>query len=325
MIIDRPGIYDIPADIYHSDPCPEPSLSSSIIKVMAGKSAAHAWAKHPRSGAAVQDDDEDDGKFDLGSAAHDLLLGEPARFVVVNQKDWRKAEAKRQRAEAWDAGKLPLLAKQWKRTQAMVAAARAQIEQIAADPDDTIDWDACVSEKTLVWREGDVWCRARVDRMPIDLVAGRRTAIPVLDYKTTQASAHPDDAHRIAYANGWHIQEAWYRRGIRAVLGVDRVEFRFLVQEWARPFFPMTPIGLKSEWLHDANKDIDRALVAWRQSLNSGQWPAYPRKTCWLDAPTWMRRTAEDRAARDEWARQNDTDLNALAIQWQAPFKEDAA
>jgi hypothetical protein len=42
-MIDQPGVYDIPAEQYHADPCPQPSLSAAIrlyvLERMRGSSA----------------------------------------------------------------------------------------------------------------------------------------------------------------------------------------------------------------------------------------------------------------------------------------------
>src|SRR5258708_2254328 len=46
--ITAPGIYDLDDDDYHQDPAPEPSLSSSIVKLLDQQTPAHAYAAHPR-------------------------------------------------------------------------------------------------------------------------------------------------------------------------------------------------------------------------------------------------------------------------------------
>src|SRR5215831_5713580 len=43
-----PGVYAMPAAQYHADPCPTPSLSASIIKLICLDSPAHAWTAHPK-------------------------------------------------------------------------------------------------------------------------------------------------------------------------------------------------------------------------------------------------------------------------------------
>ena len=46
--ISEPGVYSLPDDAYHADPCPGPSLSSSVAKLMLDRSPLHAWHAHPR-------------------------------------------------------------------------------------------------------------------------------------------------------------------------------------------------------------------------------------------------------------------------------------
>jgi hypothetical protein len=69
----------ISADAYHADPAPAPSLSSSIAKTILHQTPRHAWFEHPRLNPNFEP--KDDSKFDLGSVAHELLLGKGAGFV----------------------------------------------------------------------------------------------------------------------------------------------------------------------------------------------------------------------------------------------------
>jgi hypothetical protein len=58
--ISRPGIYlDVAANDYHADPCPAPSFTQSIAKVLLEKSPAHARLAHPRLCPPVAADDEE--------------------------------------------------------------------------------------------------------------------------------------------------------------------------------------------------------------------------------------------------------------------------
>ena len=70
-MITKPGVYDLPMAEYHADPCPEPSLSSSIIRLLCSASPLHAWTAHPRLNAAYVAEESD--RFDVGTAAHALL------------------------------------------------------------------------------------------------------------------------------------------------------------------------------------------------------------------------------------------------------------
>ncbi|WP_242401117.1 hypothetical protein [Acetobacter okinawensis] len=47
-IITTPGIYDLPEAQYHADPCPTPSLSNSVARILLDESPMHAHFSHPR-------------------------------------------------------------------------------------------------------------------------------------------------------------------------------------------------------------------------------------------------------------------------------------
>lgn len=80
-----PGfVHGMPDKIYHADPCPTPSLSSSLVKLMEATSPKKAWAAHPRLNPPPPGATDDDPKFDLGTAAHALFLeGADEKVVEV--------------------------------------------------------------------------------------------------------------------------------------------------------------------------------------------------------------------------------------------------
>lgn len=269
--VSEPGIYEMSATAYQADPCPEPSLTSSICKLLCLDSAAHAWQEHPRLNPAAERDHEE--RFDIGTAAHALLLEGEAGVTVVDRPDWRTAEARAARDTAYAQGKTPLLTKHWTAVQAMVASARGQL---ARHRDGGAQmFTNGVPERVLVWREDDVWCRARIDWL-------RDGAID--DYKTTpQGTANPEAWTRSMFFAGVDIQVAWYLRGVKAVTGTDAV-FRFAVQEAYAPY-ALSVVGLGPDALVLAEKKILYALEQWRACRASGDWIGYPRKTCWAVLP----------------------------------------
>lgn len=274
MTITKPGVYDIPADVYHADPTPEPSLSSSIAKVLVGETPLHAWSKHPRLGKPAEEPEE--AKFDIGKAAHSLVLQDPQAFEIVDAKDWKTDKAKALRAAARDAGKIPLLATQWVRVTAMAHAGRIQLDR---HEEASAAFTNGKPEQTLIWREGPTWCRARLDYLPN---AGNIFD----DYKSTAASADPDAWSRNLFNLGFDMQAAFYLRGLKALKICDRPSFRFIVQETETPH-ALSVVGLMPGALELAQHKIARALDIWQTCLASGVWPAYPTRTCYVDAPAW--------------------------------------
>jgi hypothetical protein len=109
----RPGIHAIPAGRYHADPCSKPSLSASIAKILCEESPLHAWHRHPR----LNPDFErvESATFDVGTAAHAMLLEGTDVCIAVDAPDWRTKAAKEQRDAIRQIGRIPLLIEQWDR------------------------------------------------------------------------------------------------------------------------------------------------------------------------------------------------------------------
>jgi hypothetical protein len=264
----------MPAPAYHADPCPEPSLSSTIVKMLCLESAAHAQYAHPRLRPLdAADDDDHTGYKDLGTAAHALLLEGATCVTVIDAPDFRTKAAQAARELAYAEGRVPLLATRWREVQAMVACARAQLAR-HTDGGAAMFTDG-QPEQTVVWQEDDgTWCRARLDWY-------RPGAID--DYKTTSASANPDTWTRTMFTAGHDIQAAWYLRGFRALTGTDAV-FRFAVQE-AYPPYALAVIGLGPDALVLAEKKCLYALDRWRDARRRNHWPGYAARTCWATLP----------------------------------------
>lgn len=301
MLIDTPGIYNISAADYHADSfLPEPSLSSSIAKMLVtpGTTPLHAWTDCPRLNPEHEPEDQE--KFDLGKAAHALMLNDPQAFEIIDAADWRTKAAQEQRFLARAGGKIPLLSHQFRDATEMVTAGRRQLMTHEEGKSFFVDG---VPEQTIVWCEGDVWCRARVDWMP-----NNSNLWP--DYKSTAASADPDAWQRTGYGMGVDIQASFYLRGMRA-LKFKNPQFRFCVQENYKPF-ALSVIGLMPGALDLADRKVEQAIAKWRECRKLNYWPAYPKRTAWIDAPAWHeaeylnREEREHDASKTELARAAD-------------------
>lgn len=283
-IVEIPGIHDLPAKVYHSDPCPAPSLSSSIATTLLERSPRHAWQAHPRLNPYKSR--EEKRIYDIGTAAHALLLEGRQVVQVIDAADWRTSAAKEAREEAYTAGKVPLLPHEHAEVQAMVAAARSQLDMHADAGPTIFAAGEGLPEQTLAWREPHdaprdgqyVWCRALVDWLPSD---GSQI---LWDYKTTGGSAHPDVWTRNQlWGLGKDIQPAHYMRGAEIALGWDRPEFRFVVQE-QKPPFALSVIALTPGGLDLARRRWREALDIWTECLLADRWPGYPSMTAHCEA-----------------------------------------
>lgn len=278
------GVHVIPSETYHADPCPVPSLSRSVIKSLLFQSPAHVKEGHPRLNPAYQS--EDDGKFDMGTACHALLLEGVDNIAVIEADSWRGKAAQEARNEAYLQGKTPLLLHQYDAALMMVKSAE---RQIAACPELKIKnlREEGDPELTYIWKEEETYLRVRPDWISKD-----RTLI--LDYKTTAASANPEEWGKTGLGSACDIQEALYKRGVKAIEGKEP-KFIFVVQENYPPYL-CSFIGLPPEFSNLGESKVIYGIYLWRKAMESGEWPGYPNRVAWIDPPAWALASWEQRA-----------------------------
>lgn len=300
-MIDKPGIYTISADSYHADPCPLPSLSSSIINLLDKRSPKHAWQEHPRLNPDWQPENRTD--FDIGRSAHKLILegGDLSDFDVLDFPDYRTKAAQQARDESYAARRTPLLTKHMAAIEQMGGAVLVTVMRgdlpIVLGPTGEV-------EQTIVWLEGETWCRARPDWW-------RKADGVIADLKTT-TNAEPGAWIRgHLFADGCDIQADWYMRGLRAVTGLEPT-WRWVVIE-REPPYAVSIIAPTPEILVLADKKIERALAIWRRCIASGHWPAYGTRTYWAEMPGWHEQATLDRELREEQQTGADYGHNILA------------
>lgn len=276
----KPGIYQIDEARYHADALgPDvPMLSASIANILLRQSPKHAHAAHPKLGGCIPEESE---TFDLGTAAHSLILeGSENRYAIVEANDWRTNAAKDARASARAAGKTPLLLKQVENVRGMARMVRSNLAQFEDSP---APLTAGKPEQTLVWQDGGVWCKARIDWLHDDMAT-------IDDLKTGAVSAKPDAWTRTLYGRGGDLQAAFYLRGLHAMTGSEWSAsaplFRWIVAENSYPY-ATSVISLSPEGLAHAHAQVEEAIATWRQCLQTDTWPGYPTRTCYVDPPAW--------------------------------------
>jgi hypothetical protein len=285
-MIDQPGCYEISHEAYLADPVVEPSLSASIAKTLLGYSPHHAWWEHPRLHAGYVPEESE--TLDLGTACHSFILEGDSAFIIIDAKDFRTNAAKDARDAARAAGKTPLLAHRWQSVQDMAHAVELQL---AGFEDLPIPFTNGKPEQTLIWREGDLWFRARLDWLSTD----RRT---IDDLKSTAMSANPDVWGRSIWSAGHDVADAFYRRGVKALFGIEARK-RFIVVENTPPF-ELSVLSLDPEGQALADRKVARAVGLWKACVETDRWPGYPRRTCFVEVPPWEEARLMERELREQ-------------------------
>jgi hypothetical protein len=282
------GIYTMTAAEYHGDPVETPSLSASIATILIQQSALHAKFAHPR--LTENPVREEARHMDTGSICHALMLEGENLAVVIDAENYRTKAAQEARDEARLAGKCPILKHEMDEVKAMMTAC---LEQTTTHSREFIR-DAFVKgkgEQTIIWKEPNgVWCRSRLDWL--------HSSYPIIyDYKTSGRSAHPQNISRLAAASGWCLQEAFYRRGFKAVFGQDHEpDFYFVCQENYRPY-ALTVFEVSPQDRALAEVQVQFAIDTWGECMKTGKWPGYSDKVERITSPayvesSWMEREA---------------------------------
>lgn len=264
----QPGLYDIPAELYHQDPVPGGSLSSTGARKLATQCPAKFkyWSEHPQAPKK---------EFDLGTAAHTLVLGNGPELVVVNAEKWTTNAVKAEVAAIRAEGKTPLKPSELRMVTGMVAALRADEE---AAP--LLEPGSGVAEQSAFWEDGGVWRRARFDFLRHD---GQ-----IVDYKTAR-SCRREDLERAFNEHGYPQQQEWYiDAGVALNVADPEKPFQFVLQEKDPPY--LVVVTTCDPMARSIGRHLNTvALNTYAICRESGEWPGYmPNPMTAL--PSWVER-----------------------------------
>lgn len=277
VVITENGIYgaELSEAVYHADPVPGGSLSSSGARKLLPPScpAIFKWEQdHPQAPSDAQD---------LGTAAHKLILGVGMEIHVVDASDYRTKAAREERDEATAAGKLALLPKENAQVQAMADAVR--LHPVAGRifvPGNG------QPEQSLFHQDPDtgVWLRSRLDWMTDRAL--------IVDLKTSRSANPPSFARSVADYR-YHVQDAFYRRIYHAITG-DWPRFVFVVLEKEPPYL-VTICELDDDAVAYGSSLTQQAIERYRDCTEAGIWPGYsePGSIDVISLPPWTRARAE--------------------------------
>lgn len=278
-MITEPGVYTMPDAEYHADPVAGGSLSSSGARLLLPPNCPakfEYYLTNPRPPKAV---------FDFGHAAHRFLLGVGSDIVSVDAADWSTKAAKAERAEAYDAGRVPLLTADYDHALAMAAAVRNHPKAGGL-----FNRSNGIPEQSLFYTDPrtGIWLRARLDWMTT-LTSGRCL---IVDYKTTPR-ADLDSIRKSISNYGYHQQAPWYCDAVTALGLGDNPGFMLVVQEKTPPYL-VTIVEIHPESIAWGRADNRRAIDTYIDCKEAGVWPGYADDFEMLNLPRWRLRQYED-------------------------------
>lgn len=276
MIPAEDGVYaDISDTDYHSD---KDSLSSSGARTL-------LWSAPAKFLAEQMKPPNPKPEYDFGHVTHRLVLSKGSEIDVVDAGNWQTNAAKTARLESWDAGKVPILAKDYETAKLM--AKRVVEHPIAGallavgDAEVSGWWHDEVTGARLRWRA--------------DWLHPGRSRLIIVDYKTTK-SAEPKAFAKSIGEYGYHQQDAWYRAGVIAN-GVDPDPlFLFIAQEKTAPYL-VSVNETRPDDLERGHQLNLRAIEIYAQCRQTGQWPGYGDGIHTADIPNYHRYREEDKLA----------------------------
>lgn len=268
--ITEPGIYAMTNEEYHAD---RGSLSSSGARLLLPPSCP-ALFRH------AQDNPQEPKKtFDIGNAAHKLVLGEGPQLKQIEHELWNTKAAKAAVAEARESGEIPLKPAEYRQVHDMADALRRHpVASLLFDP------ERGTPEQSLFWRDErtGVMRRARLDWLPHP--RSGRLIIP--DYKTCR-SAEPSALAKAVEEFGYHQQDDWYRSGAKALdLADDDAAFVFVCQEKDPPYV-VTVVEMDASARRIGAARNRRALELFAECTAADHWPGYSDEIAHLSLPPW--------------------------------------
>src|SRR6266446_975540 len=264
----------ISAEQYHAGICPEPELSTGIIKLLINQTPYHAWLAHPKLNKSLKR--EVSTEFDLGTAAHSMLLeGDTSNIVVLRPENYLAKNGNVPKGYTNDAirtardnarveGKIPVLEDDFMNVRYMVE----QAKKFVSGSEIANIWESGKPELTFTRKLScGTWIKSRPDFITDDHEV-------IVDYKTTANGANPEQFVRQIFSLSYDVQAALYSYMNELTFGI-KPSFLFLVQS-TEPPFECSLVGASESLLAVGFEKVRYAIREWRKCLDTNAWPAYP-------------------------------------------------
>lgn len=292
-------LVSMPEDEYHNDPCNSPSLSASMCKTLIDKTPLDAYLQHPKLGMyEIEEEKEDESKFDLGSAAHAYLLEGVNKMAVCKHDDWRTKEAKADKKAAREDGKYPLLQSQYDNVIHMAGAAK---EYIKRNKDFKYSLQDGMAEQVIICDEDTPFPRrGRLDWLSNDFTQ-------ILDYKTTKIGLRYDLLIRQIENMFYDVQNCFYIDLVKELKKTKRpIRFTFLFQNEKPPYLCQM-VSLSEAMLFTGREKMNYAKNLWEYCLSNNSWPGYVDRILCLEPSSWAQAKWDERMELEGMTRQEDS------------------
>lgn len=251
-----PEIRDgLSADEYHAD---RTSVSSTGLRKLLNPGCPAQFKydlDHPQAPKK---------EFDLGHAAHKLVLGDGPDLEVVPGTRWDTKDAKAKIAEIRERGGVPLKDHELRQVQDMAVAIR---QHPLAGP--LFAPGTGIAERSIFFTDPATGVRCRVRPDWLKLLGPMNLCV---DYKSCKDAA-PDAVARAIRDHSYHQQDPLYIDGIDAAMPADEgTRFIFVFQSKTAPYL------ITVRELNQQDRDIgrarnERALRIYADCTATGVWP----------------------------------------------------
>lgn len=264
----EPGLYDIDAELYHSDPIPGGSLSSTGARTLVKRCpAVFKWQ--------LDNPQPYKKELELGTAAHKLVLDDGPELILVDAKRWDTDTIKAEVAAIRAAGDIPLKRHELDQVRAMAAALRKH-----EDAASLLEPGTGVAEQSAFWEDHGIWRRARFDFL--------RNDGQLVDYKTAR-SCRREDLEKAFNEHGYAQQQDWYEAGGIALDLIDPERpMQFVLQEKEPPY--LVVVTTCDPMARGIGRHLNEvALNTFAICRDCGEWPGYPPNPM-TALPSWVER-----------------------------------
>lgn len=270
-----PGWHDnLPDHEYHAD---HGSLSASGAKLLAHRTPLEFWWAQTHPPVRKRE-------FDLGHAAHRLILGKGAEIEELEFPNYNTKLSREKRDAAYDANRIPLLSKQHEQVKAM--AERALKHPLGA----ALFSEGGIAERSGWWfdEQAGIWCRVRPDWMiEFDDV------LYIVDVKTC-ADADPAVFAKAAIRFRYFQQQPFYVNGVRILTGTaKRIVFLLFAVSTTPPYLITTHYCTEAAEA-EGERANRKAMRIFARCMQTGHWPEYPIDPYPIGLSKWHALTPEE-------------------------------